>query len=121
MHASYALGWKVGIDPSGAERYLQTLEQVRELRGKHLEDLEQRLRAVSSLVEDLGRIAQQIPPVTTMIRIVITEVKIRSAELTGTADDLKVFHSHLDSKVEHMERIRTVCAKYIQELNREDR
>ncbi|MEN9307296.1 MAG: hypothetical protein RL173_1228 [Fibrobacterota bacterium] len=120
LHSSYVNGWNLGIDPSGSVVYSATLESVRTRRRQHRTDLEQRLRAVSSLVEDLGRIAQQIPPVTTMIRIVVTEVRIRSVELLGTVDDLKSFHAHLDTKVEHMGHIRSVCSRYIQELDRED-
>ena len=120
LHTSYDRGWRVGIDPSGAIRYQATMSDVRSRRTTHLSDLELRLRAVSSLVDDLGRIAQQIPPVTTMIRIVITEVKIRSVELLGTVDDLKTFHAHLDTKVDRMGQIRNISSKYIQELHREN-
>lgn len=120
LHGSYDRGWKVGIDPSGSAAYQTRMGEVRARRATHLSDLEQRLRAVSSLVDDLGRIAQQIPPVTTMIRIVITEVKIRSVELLGTVEDLKTFHAHLDAKIERMGQIRNTSSRYIQELHRED-
>lgn len=118
LHASYADGWRVGIDPMAMREYESTLSQVKNRGKKHLADLEQRLRAISSLVDDLSRIAQQIPPVTTMIRIVITEVKIRSVELLGTVDDLKTFHALLDAKVERMEHIRNGSCKYIQEMRK---
>lgn len=118
LDSAYDRGWKVGIDASASVLYRSTMTGVRARRKTHLVDLEQRLRAVSSLVDDLGRIAQQIPPVTTMIRIVITEVKIRSVELLGTVDDLKTFHAHLDAKIERMGQIRNVGGRYIQELHR---
>jgi hypothetical protein len=119
LHGSYDQGWKAGVDPSGAARFQATMDDVRNRRATHLSELERRLCAVSSLVDDLGRIAQQIPPVTTMIRIVITEVKIRSVELLGTVDDLKTFHAHLDAKIERMGQIRKVGSKHIRELHRE--
>lgn len=121
LHTSYADGWASGIDPSGRELYGAILAKVGATQSGHLDDLDRRLRAVSSLVDDLGRIAQQIPPVTTMIQIVITEVRIRSVELLGTVEDLKAFHVHLDAKIERMREIWNVCSRYIQELQREER
>lgn len=121
LHSSYALGRQAGIDPSCEAHYAATLHQVVHLRGKHLNDLEERLEGVASLVQDLARIAQQIPPVTTMIRIVVTEIKARTIELLGTVDDLKNFHAHLDGKVERMRLIRSESEHLIQELRREDR
>ena len=121
LHSSYDLGWKVGIDDSGAEHFARTFRAVEERKAHHLDDLSRRLEGVDSLVQDLSRIAQQIPPVTTMIRIVVTEIRARTVELLGTVEDLKNFQDHLDTKVERMRQIRAVSGRQIQDLRRGDR
>lgn len=121
LHTSYADGWESGIDPSSRELYGAILANVEDSEAGHLDELDRRLRSVSSLVDDLGRIAQQIPPVTTMIQIVSTEVRIRSVELLGTVEELKAFHAHLDAKIERMGQIWKICGHHIRELQREER
>lgn len=121
LNTSYEKGLARGIDPRSQEVYGKTHSGIRSQGRRHHVNLDERLLAVSSLVEDLNRIAQQILPVTTMIRIVVTEVKLNTAELLGTVEELKSFHGHLDSKVEHIRRIHGVCSRYIRELDKETR
>jgi hypothetical protein len=121
LHTSYALGAKVGIDASGLEHYDRTMRSVEDRRGSHLLDLTRRLAGVDGLVQDLSRIAQQIPPVTTMIRIVVTEIHSRTVELLGTVEDLKTFQANLDAKVERMRQVRALSGRQILELGKESR
>ena len=120
LHSSYARGRIIGIDPAGGDVYDTPLRTVGDNRMSRLVELDLRLCGVGGLVADLSRITQQIPPVTTMIRIVITEIKLRTAELMGTVEDLKNFHAHLDAKVERMSQIRALGARLINELRREN-
>lgn len=119
LRSSYILGNSAGIDPSSAQRYSGTLEEVERKRTAHLDSLGSRLSGVESLVQDLSRIAQQIPPVTTMIRIVVTEIKTHSEGLLGTVEDLKSFHANLDRKVDRMRQIRSEGGNRIHELREE--
>ncbi len=119
LSGSLVQGWNVGIDPDSADRYRTHLGDIQRRRREHMARLDGRLDSVSSLIADLARIAQQIPPVVTMIRIVVTEVSIRSEELLGTIEDLKAFHAHLDAKIESMGRIRASGSRSIQELGKE--
>lgn len=119
LSGSLAQGWNVGIHPGSADRYRSHLDGILERRREHMARLDGRLDAVASLIADLARIAQQIPPVVTMIRIVVTEVRIRSEELLGTVEDLKSFHVQLDAKIESMGRIRAAGTRLIQELGKE--
>lgn len=121
LNTSYEKGLARGIDPRSQEVYGKTHSGIRSQGRRHHVNLEERLQVVSGLVDDLSRIAQQIPPVTTMIRIVVAEVNSKTDELLGTVDELKSFHEHLDAKVEHMRRIHGVCSRYIQELHKENR
>ena len=118
LHSSYTKGSICGIDPAAGDRYGSILRRVGEKRMEMLSELDLRLAGVDGLVSDLSRIAQQIPTVTTMIRIVITEIRSRTAELMGTVDDLKGFHAHLDAKVERMSMIRSLGGRLIGELRR---
>jgi len=119
LRSSYLLGNVAGIDPSSADRYLGTLGEIDQRRSNHLDSLGLRLSGVESLVQDLARIAQQIPPVTTMIRIVVTEIKTHSEGLLGTVEDLKNFHGNLDQKVERMRQIRSEGSNRIHDLREE--
>jgi len=120
LHSSYTNGTICGIDPLAGDLYGRTLRVVGEKRMARLLELDLRLSGVGGLVSELSRITQQIPPVTTMIRIVITEIKLRTAELMGTVEDLRNFHAHLDAKVERMSQIRALSARLINELGREN-
>lgn len=118
LAGSLELGAKHGIDPSSLELYTARLDRVRDQRLRHLQELDKRLDTVGTLIADLARIAMKIPPVVTMIRIVVTEIRFRSEELAGTIDDLKAFHLLLESKNERMREIRQAAANRIQELSR---
>lgn len=120
LQRAYALGARVGIDASGFALYDGTLRSVGERRSGLLDDLRLRLAGVESLVQDLSRIAQQIPPVTSMIRIVIVEIRSRTEELLGTVEDLRAFQAFLDDKVELMRQIRATSERRIRELGREE-
>ncbi|MBK9579929.1 MAG: hypothetical protein IPK50_17160 [Fibrobacterota bacterium] len=117
LASSLEQGAKIGIDPSSLKLYDARLEEVRTKRHRHLADLGLRLDEVSSQISDLARIAVKIPPVVTMIRIVVTEIRLRSEELTGTIDDLKTFHLLLDTKIETMSGIRRDGSRLIEELS----
>ncbi len=119
--ASYDKGSARGIAPGSGELYAKTRNGIRARGKSHRAELKKRLRAVSGLVEDLARIAQQILPVTTMIQIVVSQVSSKALELLGTVDELKSFHGHLVAKVELMKRIQGECSGYIRELDEEDR
>lgn len=121
FNASYKKGFARGIAPGSEDLYKKTHAGVGARGKRHRADLEERLRAVSSLVDDLDRIAQQMPPVTTMIRIVVSEVKSKTVELLGTVDELNSFHKHFAAKGEQMRRIHGVCYRYIMELDEEER
>lgn len=116
--SSFLLGWDSGIEDGSMPVYRTILDHSREQHHQHLSDLDQRLDSVATLIADLGRVAQQIPPVTTMIRIVSTEIKSRTTELLGTVEDLKSFQSHLDDKIERMRAIRVDGASQIRKLSR---
>lgn len=117
LAGSLELGAKAGIDPSSQELYHRRLEEVRVKRSQHLANLGQRLDMVSSQISDLARIAVKIPPVVTMIRIVVTEIRLRSEELAGTIEDLKTFHVLLDGKIETMSSIRKTGTHLLEELS----
>lgn len=121
LDTSYEKGLARGIDPRSQEIFNKTHSAIRSRGKRHLADLDARLRAVSSLVENLGRIAQRILPVTTMIQIVVTEVEMDTTELLSTVDGLKTFHRDLDAKVEHMKNIHDACSLYIRKLEKESR
>lgn len=120
LNASYKLGLARGIEARSAGTYEEACSGNRS-RGKAFrKDLKKSLRVVSGLLQDLGRISHNLPSVTTMIRIVVSEVETKAVEMLGTVDDLNSFREHLDSKVEHMERIHAICAQYLWDLNKED-
>jgi hypothetical protein len=121
LRGSYVLGRDAGIEPASVRRFDETLDGIQRSRTHHLDELSLGLAQVETLIQDLSRIAQQIPPVTTMIRIVVTEITSHSDALLGTVDDLKGFYRNLDEKVERMKTIRGSGAHRIQELRKEDR
>lgn len=109
-----------GIDPRSEDLYNRTYSGIRSRERRHHVDLKVRLLAVARLVEEHSRIAQQILPVTTMIRIVAAEATLNTAELLGTVEELKSFHEHLDSKAEQIRWIHDVCTGFFQILHKGD-
>ncbi|MBK8803484.1 MAG: hypothetical protein IPN71_15790 [Fibrobacteres bacterium] len=117
LAGSLELGARIGIDSSSLAHYENRLGEVQSKRQRHLANLGQRLDQVASQVSDLGRIAVKIPPVVTMIRIVVTEIRFRSEELAGTIEDLKSFHLLLDGKIETMSILRRDGSRLLDELS----
>lgn len=121
LDISYAIGIARGIAPGSEEIYRKAYSGIRSRKKSHLVELTGRLQAVSRLVDDLGRIALHIPPVTVMIRIVVSESEAKTGELLGTVDELKAFHGHLDAKIARMRQVHGVCTGYFKELEMEGR
>ena len=119
LRSSYLLGRAAGIAEGSAALYERTTAAVVGLRHKLLSELSAGLDEVESLVQELSRISSQIPPATTMIRIVATEIAVRREALMGTVDDLRSFHGSLEAKVERMNAIRTQGVERIAQLGRE--
>lgn len=120
LRTSYAAGWKAGIAEANHERYQKTYGKTRERLGSHLTELERQLLQAGRLLDDLTRIAQQIPPISSLIRIVVAEIRMKTEELLGTVADLTNFHQLLEGKIERMREVRRHAQARIDEL-REDK
>jgi hypothetical protein len=121
LNASYEKGAAAGIQAGSEAIYRKTHTGIRSRRIEQANRLVERLRTVSVQMEDLGRYARQIPPMTTMIQIAVCDVAMKSEELLGTVVELKSLHSNLETKLEHMRRIRLVCSGYIGEFEKDCR
>lgn len=121
LDISYTIGIARGIHAGSGKLYRKTHAGIRSRRKSHLVELNGRLQAVSRLVDDLDRIALHIPPVTVMVRIVVSESEAKAGELLGTVDELKAFHGHLDVKIARMRQVHGVCTGYFKELDMEGR
>ncbi len=120
VDAAYGKGLARGIDRGSRETYGTTHAGIRAREKRHRGDLEGRLADVSGLIGELGRIARQMPPVATMIRIVGCEAEGKASELLGTVEELKEFHGRLEAKAERMRQILSECSRHIQALDKEE-
>lgn len=119
LRTSYAAGWKAGIAQENLERYQKTYGTTRERLGSHLTELEFQLLQAGRLLDDLTRIAQQILPISSLIRIVVAEIRMKTEELLGTVADLTNFHQLLEGKIERMREVRRHAQARIDELREE--
>jgi chaperonin cofactor prefoldin len=119
LRLSYAAGWKAGIDPQNHRIYQNTFGKTRTSLETDLSMLEKSLSETVKMLDDLGRIAQQIPPISSLIRIVVAEIQMKSEELLGTVADLTTFHELLEDKIERMREIRRYAQGKIDELREE--
>jgi hypothetical protein len=120
VRTSYAAGWQVGIAESNRELYRRAHQGTSARLGSHLGDLEKQLHLAGRLLDDLTRIAQQIPPISSLIRIVVAEIRMKTEELLGTVADLTHFHQLLEGKIDRMREVRRHAQARIDEL-REDK
>lgn len=116
LRTSYALGGEVGIDARNQVTYQANFDGLCRQLEADLASLENDLAATGVLLCDLERIAQQIPPVASLIRIVVAEIHLKSEELLGTVADLALFHELLDGKIERMREISRQAQERIEEL-----
>lgn len=119
LRTSYAAGWKAGIAEENRARYQLTYGKTRERLSSHLAELEKQLHLAVRLLDDLSRIAQQIPPISSLIRIVVAEIRMKTEELLGTVADLTNFHQLLEGKIERMRDVRRHAQSRIDELREE--
>jgi len=116
LRTSYALGSEAGIDARNQVTYQANFDGLCSQLEADLASLENDLAATGVLLCDLERIAQQIPPVASLIRIVVAEIHLKSEELLGTVADLALFHELLDGKIERMREISRRAQERIGEL-----
>jgi len=116
LRTSYALGGEVGIDARNQVTYQANFDGLCSQLEADLASLEKDLAATGILLCDLERIALQIPPVASLIRIVVAEIHLKSEELLGTVADLALFHELLDGKIERMREISRQAQERIGEL-----
>lgn len=119
LHTSYAAGWKAGIAKENQASYQVTYGKTRDRLSLHLAELEKQLYLAVRLLDDLSRIAQQIPPISSLIRIVVAEIRMKTEELLGTVADLTNFHQLLEGKIERMRDVRRHAQQRIDELREE--
>ena len=119
LRQSYAAGWKAGIAPQNADTYQGTFGRIRTGLEDDLGRLDKSLVDTGRMMDDLDRIAQQIPPISSLIRIVVAEIRMKSEELLGTVSDLTTFHALLEDKIERMREIRRYAQGRIDELREE--
>jgi hypothetical protein len=121
LNASYSAGWEIGIVDINRDLYHRAYSSNRERLGANLSELEQQLMLATRHLDDLTRIAQQIPPISSLIRIVVAEIRMKTDELLGTVADLTNFHQLLEGKIERMREVRGHALARIDEMREDHR
>lgn len=111
---TYSKAWNVGINDMNAEIFRTEWWALHQRYREEFLNLQEKLHQHEVELRSLQRGAVQIPMISSLMKIVVTEIGRKGAELSHAAIELEKFNQFLISKIERMQNNQLEASHRIQ-------